>query len=277
MGSIPHKVLVYSALHTGTWFLCNILTKCTKEHADIREGSWIRKGFGRPMEGIIFPDRKLTHSRMEYILKTQAKHGLTIEDYIELLVLQIHHRTKSRLYNAILRNKPEIPVLVPMRDPLLSMNTRIWRETGAMGVLARENKWTREYRARDQVTSIARLLNLSKRHVLTVPIDIPRTDSQKIQVYKDILDTCSLTPIDGLEQEAKEWKPVNPTADGQYAQRTHHKVEDSGFIELKEAILSRDMKEVSRKMGIELNLMRKELKSYIPKLEALGYKDLPWW
>jgi hypothetical protein len=254
-----------------------MLTKCTKEHAAIREGGWIRKGFKRPMEDLRFPHDFLSTRRLDNILKAQAKFKLTIEDYIELLVLQIHHRTNSNLYRAIKKNKPEIPVVVPMRDPLLSINTRIWRETGAFGILTRENKWTREHRAKDQVDSLTRLLDLPKTHVHMVPVDIFRTDKQKIKVYKDVIGGCNLTPLDTVEEEAAAWEPVNPTANGTYAQRTRHKVEDSGFIELKEDILSKNMEAVQRRIGIEVEVTRKALKPYIPKLKALGYKDLPWW
>jgi len=87
-----------------------------------------------------------------------------------------------------------------------------------------------------------------------------------------------LTPNDQLEQQAINWSPINTTKkDYLPKQKKIKDKEDKEYTEIKNAIIASDISVAEKYLDIELKIMRKTLIPYIPKLKALGYKDLCWW
>lgn len=282
------KVIVYSALHTGTWFTCDILTDATKEHTDYRADMWVNRG-SKIATGK-HPENPETNSVIEKALQSgktrefdalldlQRSRGLEVPDYIEAFILQAHNRTESQFYNYIRDFKPEVPVIIPFRDPLLSINTRAWRECGSMKVLLEEHIDNRTLRVRDQLASIIRLLTIPDSHAYKFAIDIKRTDENKIKIFNDIIEFASLAADnEQVIEKAKRWEPVNPTVGWAFAQQDTNNIEMEEFVSTKNAILSGDIEFIKQYMDIEIELTRSMLAHFKPELEALGYRNLCWW
>lgn len=282
------KAIVYSALHTGTWFTCNILTEATKEHADYRSDRWVNKGAAiatekdpeNPDQDNVIEKAMKSGNIREFdslLIKQKAK-GLTIKDEIEAFILQAHNRSNSPFYNYIDKFKPEISVVIPFRDPFLSINTRIWRELGSMELLQEEHMENRTNRVRDQIASIIRLLSIKDKHVLKYAMDIHRTEDQKINIINKIINYAGFTPDPiAVKDIAEKWEPVNTTINGMFAQKTTKLFKKDDFILTKNAIIDGNIKLIEKFMLPELELTRTMLANFRPILEELGYTNLHWW
>lgn len=270
------KAIVYSALHTGTWFTCRVLTECSVEEAGHRADQWFREVQGSPIEFLNF-SKGITEERINEILHKQEEYGREYDEHIEIGVLQAHQRGMSSMYKALQAKIPEIPIFIPMRDPVLSLNTRVWREAGTIKKLKEESLEFRLDRARDQTNSIARLLRLRKDRAMFVPVDIERTEEEKIQVFKNIIKYANLTEGPNLEESARIWQPVNHTKDGDFVQKQMRRIDDKPWIDIKNDILNGHMRVAYQYLGPEMRLMVNELKPYIDRLKELGYKNLAWW
>jgi hypothetical protein len=267
------KVIVYSALHTGTAFTCNIIsTNATGKILSKDEGYWLQPILNCSIEDLINGET-LTDERIEEIIKDKIEETFDLDT----LVLQIHQRYKGSLYQSLYQSSPEIPVVVPIRDPLLSINTRIWRETGAIQKFQQETSEYRIARAKDQLDSIIRLLKLPKENVIFFPIDIERNEDEKIEVLRNLLNSCNLSANERLTQSAKKWSPVNTTVNGDFAQKNLYPIEEKEFVSIKEAILAGDTETVNKHLSIEFKLLQDMLKSLKTKFTDLGYKKLCWW
>lgn len=274
-------IIVYSALHTGTWFTCDILTGATKEYCDYRADSWINNGClikgekNTIIEDALYYGKK---QEIEGLLSLQRSRGLHISNCIDSLILQAHNRSRSPFFTHIQEYKPEVPVVIPFRDPLLSINTRAWRECGSMATLQEEHIENRKYRVRDQLASIIRLLCITKEHAYKFAIDIPRTEEQKIEIFNDVIDFAGLTPDPiAINRQAKEWRPINTTINLSDSEKKRRNIEEDEFVSTKNAIINGDIEFIEKYMDIELDLTRKILINFKPDLEELGYSNLHWW
>jgi len=277
MSTCSHKAIVYSALHTGTWFAVDLLTEVSKEEADCREDKWIQHSDQTTIEEMSFPDG-VTNKWIDNLLYQKDLQNDGLLPHIELLVLQAHQRKDSNLYQSLLTTKPEIPVIVPFRDPLLSINTRAWRECGSIENFLAQPIEDRKTRVRDQLASIIRLLRLPPEHIYILPIDLVRTENNRINTFKDVIKYAKLTSNERLVEQAKAWKPKNQTQNGVFVQQAFHKkIKDKGFLRIKEAILTNDIESILDCFGEEIQLTHTMLAYFIPQLKELGYKNLCWW
>ena len=277
----PNKaVIVYSALHTGTWFACSALASAKELHI-VLEDRWVREKRGDPLEHQ--PMRTVDLDWMKDLITKQAAVGATIPKEVEAIVFQAHQRdVNTHMYRAICKEVPGLPVVIPMRDPLLSINTRVWREVGTLDRLRAESYETRRNRARNQLGSIKRLLSIPSGHVMLFPIDIPALmqEANRIQQVEELIEYCDLTETEDTHKFAVDWQPFNQTSGGANHERKHHPIIDKEFEGIKANILAGKMGPVKEALSVEY----KELVScfygqpnLIDRLKELGYKNLPWW
>jgi hypothetical protein len=262
--------IVYSALHTGTKFTYNTLTNCSTGNTIYKKDCWFgNKDYVSNLETLVGEEGP-TRYKINKILEEQER-----LDNVDCLIMQVHQRRHGNLYSSLLKNKSEIPIVVPIRDPLLSINTRLWRETGTMSKLLSDTEETRIARTKDQLDSIIRLIQLD--NVFFFPIDIVRTEGERLAIVNKMLSYCGLTLNDKAKQIAKDWTPINPTVGGNFAQQKLYTIEEKEYVELKEAILNKDLDTVEKFISIEFKLLKQMLSPYKDRYTQLGYKDLLWY
>jgi hypothetical protein len=258
-------VIVYSALHTGTKFTCNICHNISLDKTLYKEYDYT-----------VIRNNTRVESLTNQTQVTQQKILEVLEDEltptIDAIVLQVHQRQNDSFYQSIFQNIPEVPVIIPMRDPLLSINTRIWRGTGTIEKFLSQSNDERVARAKDQMSSIVRLLEVPKNHTLIFPIDIDRDLNERVQALRDILEFANLSIDESKIAKAKDWKPVNPTANGDFCQQSLYRIEDEGFLSIKDAILNNNSSIIQKYLSVELEIMRNMLSPFRERLTNIGCK-----
>ena len=108
--------VVYSALHTGTWFTCDIL-QCTKELTATRSDSWTKTEIDKTIEQALVNGK---YNTLDTLVKEQIQKKNDIPNEVESIVLQAHQRENSPFFRNIIRAKPEIPIIIPLRERIKS-------------------------------------------------------------------------------------------------------------------------------------------------------------
>lgn len=263
---MPKCIIVYSALHTGTWFTIKILTEINLKKASyLVSDRWFKETLGETFENLNFK-YELSQKSINKILKKQEQKGRFLESYIDYFVIQAHQRYNSNLYNLLTQYKqPEIPIIVPFRDPLLSLNTRISREAQTINNLHNENLQFRKDRAKNQAENIIRIIRLNQNNILFFPIDLDYTQVQKEKAISK-LSAYTNIPIEKKDiiEHAKKWEPVNKT-----------KTKDDIFTIIKNDIIDNKYDLVKKYYQPEFEQFKIMLFGYKNKLAKLGY-NLKW-
>ena len=265
-------IIVYSALHTGTHFTCSLLINNSVGQAICKQDDWIQRIYNVTIEDLVTSEG-ITLQEIQKLLESKKQE---IEN-LDTLILQVHQRHNGSFYQNLCLRQPEVPVIIPMRDPLLSINTRIWREAGTIQKFKENSVEIRKARVEDQLFSIIRLLRIPKKHIMLFPIDIIRTIEEKIQIFKDVLDFGELLPNDKMFSNAKSWTPVNQTINGDFAQKGLYPIEEKEFVATKNAIIKNDIDTIQKYLSLEFDLAKQMLNPFKETFIALGYKELSWW
>lgn len=272
-------VIVYSALHTGTWFTCNAIASCKKEPFT-KSDAWVREVYGSTVEDLSVKDGLTQKWCNDLLSRQQHLSPDPFPEETDIVILQTHQRRLSPLYNFLLKNIPEIPIVCPMRDPLLSLHTRIWREAGSFENLTNQSEWERKHRVHDQINSLKRILRIRYACHL-FPIDIPKLkkEENRIQALEKLASYCGLKPTQQLKDISKIWAPINATPGGANPQRKHHAINDSEFMALKDMILQKDEVGIKKIIGPEYEELRKLFSdsNSLAALNKIGYTDGFFW
>jgi len=263
-------VFVYSVQHTGTWFLIRFLRTVNTLNKSKQCGDqWFRKHTERDIniDNLYIPNKPILES-------FAIKHG---ERYIdknilkntELLIIHGHHnRQGGNFYTALKNHKPKLPILIPIRDPLLSINSKLWREYRTWNEINKwETKEDRIARAKQFADSMLDMLNIPNNHVYMLPIDIKYTKKQKINIGKSIFDFCSLNFTDNSKEYILNWEKQNNTIS---------KIKNlDNFLEIKTAYKEKNMKILEKYLGYEIETLQKQ-QNLIKLFKEKGYEQLPW-
>ena len=115
--------VVYSVYHTGTWFTVNLLGTSKEGYEAIlgRSDSWIREHNNCRIEE--FLTDSLDNKWIQKMLKKVPKEFFNFK----MLTLQAHHihSKRSIMLNILKNKKSKVPIIIPMRDPLISINSKI--------------------------------------------------------------------------------------------------------------------------------------------------------
>lgn len=264
-------VLVYSAEHTGTWFLIRFLLSAYPFRQRRQCGEeWFRKNTHR---GMYLDNLSLSAGPLtEYFFSRHAEMYIDEKtlNNLKLVIIHGHHyRSRGDLVSSLIHHKPEIPVCVPMRDPLLAVNTKMWRDLKSWeNILKWETKDTRLARARLMAEAILELLLIPQEHVLLQPVDLQYSKEDKQQIGKDLCRYCGIPLTEDTQKYVAEWQPQNSS----------YPREDISpqFQEIKSAYRAKDMEALSKYLDVEMDYLncRQDL---VHRMEDLGYTEMIWW
>lgn len=266
-------IIVYSVMHTGTWFTCSMIEKTNKGVLS-RSDSWIRESYDRIIEDMNI-DRYCTQQYWNNIIQNLSQNDWSLDD-IDILILQAHYKNGNQLYKRILKYKPEIPIIIPIRDPILSLHSKIWR-----GVEFHENldvglNEVRIQRCKDWINAYKRILTLPKEHVFLLPIDNEdsKREESRIQTAKNMASFCDIDVTEDMILNAINWGKVNDT--NTLINKKKNKNPADKWENFKTKYAERDINFVKTVMSHEFKLLNKDIELQ-RLLYNVGYRDLPWW
>ncbi len=254
-GGNMKSILVYSIHHTGTWFTIDFL-------ASIYPEDRVKKrAFG---EFYSEPHRRTLHN-----LPT-----LDIPDH-DMCVMQAHRRgSGATMSKSLKQHKPCIPVVIPMRDPLLSLCTRIWRRPKGFEEYLKLSKKSRQQYTLDHMAKFSDILKIPEENRFLFPIDIQEL---RPSLYSGLFDYCGLTKTQDSDKYFESWAPVNVTTKEWFQEwknkgRVANKVSDI----IKQSILAGSSEVVKDILDVEFNFIYK-MDGFKKRLANIGYSDLVWW
>jgi len=279
------KITVLSIQHTGTFFASATLAAAYPD-SHLRIGSLYSK------------HRKLKHKR--YIengaieLSDFVEPGsVTKKTFFDRAVLSVcppddvkgkeiiighehFHKADSWILNDLRKAPAGCPIVVPVRDPLLSLHSKIWREveqhnnTAGLKVKHRKNrleKWIELYKG---------ILSIPHKHVFHLPIDAAQSQSKdtRIKLIKDMYKYCNIPFGERALGAAENWNPTNMT----YKLITNEKKKTPAprWENFKERYLQGDIKHTRAIMNLEFDTLHKD-KQLIELMKKVGYQNVIWW
>ena len=286
------RALIWSVQHTGTFFCSFLIASSAPRDRQLHFGSLYQRhiDMGHKRYDISAPfdfsdyapvkDKITTEWFDQYITslvsgpkpEQDADLSKVDLDKVDILVAHDHHhKVGSRLIESVRQDKPEVPFIVPMRDPLLALHSKMWREVEIYNNPDRDVK--RIQRATRCVDLYVDLLSVPEGHLFYLPMDTERTEEGRIKLAKKAHAFAGIEFNARAEKWAKRWRAKNTT--GKLV-RNRGKEPDVRWEKLKEDYLAGDMEFIETEMKIELDYLREqsELKELLQKV---GYKELPWW
>lgn len=250
--------VVYSALHTGTWFTVGAI-KHGRTMSHVADKFFVER-YGCTIEHYPtskFLNLKFQEEVIEFATEYMKCKPSEIKDGY---VLQAHNRSQdSNLLYCIQNSKPFTPVVIPMRDPLLSINTRIWRECRTVDTFRLKDEGYRMRLAKDQIMSIKNLLlRVPRRNVCVIPVDLCAEDKDRRRSsIESLWKHCDLDIPDDADRFIQSWGLANDTVFW-HTQREDTYADNDFFEEMKSRIMSNDVKFVESNYRIEIAALRDE-------------------
>lgn len=280
------KVFVYSVQHTGTFFTSAMLAAGFHKEEALRIGSlWTKhKKLGhkqyiktKPTELSDFtkPSEKIRARWFDEGVLSVCKESQLAGKKI-VIAHEHHHKPGSWFIKSLARKKPEVKIVIPMRDPLLSLHSKLWREDEEHKNPNEMSDTSRYKRLDKWIQAYTEMLSLPREHAFLLPIDTEqsKTEQGRIKLIKRMHDFCDLNFNEKAKKKALEWKPQN---------RTYNLIEKIGdsppkpqWENFKERYLDGDIKHTRSFMSLEFDVLAEQEK--LKKLmKQAGYKNLPWW
>ena len=268
------RALVYSVSHTGTWFVINLLMSTSRDAIECGDAQVRRWGRGKDLikhlETMSVNKNWFVNGVRKYIPEEERNH--------DLYILNCHHYNQySPLLNHLRTGQliEGTPIAVPVRDPLLSVNTVIWKRWRDYKRFVKDDKdQTRLDRIKIQVQLLKDMLMLPPNMVYLFPIDLYTDLEQRKTVGYGLLNFCGLQPSMKTHKYIANWKPENKTTQADIVVSKPH--DHSQFIKIKNCYRRGDAKTVRELLPIEFDYLhsRDDLKAL---LRNIGYKDMLWW
>lgn len=265
-------VIVFSVKKTGTWFTINMLRTASDKVTTLGTRQ-VCNYMGNVLDNIL-----TNHIDEDYIKQIIERIPPKVYRGSDLIVTQGHHEllTRGWFLKTLIKEKPKVPIAIPCRDPLLSVNSKCWRwfRTPKLLKAAGEDRLIVANKIIKPFINI--ITKVPFEHVFVFPIDIPALQDEQFRVNQcvNLLKYYGLTPTNKTIKVAKEWMPQNKTT-------VRFKVEkilgDSNYFkEVKQAIIQKDVKVIKEAYPEAFKVLQKQelLKK---KMQKLGYKDLAWW
>ena len=280
------KVFVLSIQHTGTYFA----------------SATIAAGFEKKYQlriGIIYErHRKLGHKRLNTV------NPIELSDFIEpsntvdkswfdqavttvctpqelagkkiIVGHEHHHKEQSWLIRALTNAPAQTPIIVPMRDPLLSLHSKLWREDEQHNNPNETDDKARAKRLEGWIIRYKELLSIPKGNVFILPIDAEqsKTEDDRLTLIEDMYSYCNVPFNERAKQVALAWQPDNKTAD--LIRRVKKADPKPKWENFKTKYEERNIAHTKMFMSLEFNRLNQEdeLKELMKKA---GYKDVLWW
>jgi hypothetical protein len=281
-----HKIFIWSIQHTGTYFASYSIASAFPTNQQLRIGSLYERhqklGHKRftmtgPIELSDFtkPSKHVISSWIDQAVTTVC----TPEELHNKRILvghEHHHKARSWLIKSITAFKPDVKIIVPMRDPLLSLHSKLWRAREQHHNANWDKIGVRTTRANSWIERYIELLSIPKGHVFILPIDAEQSKSgdSRIELIQQAYEHCKV-PFNDLAREAvKNWPTHNRTFD--LIKKTQKNPPRPQWENFKKQYLAGDVEHTKAFMELEFEMLHKEDK--LKKLmENVGYRDLLWW
>lgn len=274
------KILLYSVMHTGTWFLMRLLRTAEGTSREFGDAHICRHG--RPKElAETLPIKQIDEEwylkNFEPFMFTAEEQEAEVPAQIDFSILHFHHLHFGTSMMRYLQagGHPAFPLITPIRDPLLAVNTLIWREYKDFQVFLREETFSyRVERMRDHANKIKDLLTLPSDRIFVFPIDRNDSEEEKKTLVSNIFQYCDLKFGKGTAAYITGWQPQNRTQEAPKITNFEH--DNSCFEAIKSYHASGDKTGVRKMLYPEFNYLqsRDDLKTLFQKQ---GYKSMLWW
>jgi hypothetical protein len=275
-----NKVICYSAMHTGTWFLIRLLETSTEKWTDVAgDANLTRKGRPYKME-----ECPVSSINKQWYRKNIEQYFPNLEQEKELIVIHGHHFSLiSKFPKTIADQKPTIPIVIPLRDPLKAVVSLCWRRYKDYDrFITNSSEEERIGRADVHLERIKQLIKISSENAFLFPIDLYDKSSKEekeigrnTQVRK-LFNFCSLPITKKTKKYLKRWTPQNTTSNWTLPNKgMATPPKDPTFMKIAK-MLDRNNKDVKSLIEIEYNRAHSDTE-LIDLLKQVGYRSLTWW
>lgn len=184
------NILVYTPQHTGTWFLINLIKTASKSHFVLTDADACSRGakidpllekkypFAYIDDKILSPSSLYGFNFGHKWLQERFLDSLTPEELqSEIIIFHCHiKQPNSPFVRSIGSNERCLNIASSMRDPLLAIQTLIWRQYGTYkNFYDSESPYTRIGRAYIHVQRILNILSLKSKYSCSLLIATLRT------------------------------------------------------------------------------------------------------
>jgi len=248
------EVLIHGVMHTGGTFCRILLSSAYSKDIDRRK--------------VIY---KYEHSLSSRNIINKTLQGLTVVNNTigtKCRFIASHHIIPGQpIFNMIDSNKCPLPVVTTLRDPLLVMNTLLWRYIYEKTFPVQLSKWRRLKEAERQVEVIKECIHLSKTNKsFLLPVDL----EDKPTTY-NMFDYCGIVPTEYTCSLIEEWPHKNITQNV-IKKKTNRKQQ---HLIAKKAIQARDVNAIKKLLDVEFNFLQRQ-EDLKQQLETIGYRNLSW-
>jgi hypothetical protein len=280
------NIFVYTAQHTGTWFLIHLLETAEgngcfdfgdanarengRQDTDSIECKYITDTIrARPAseeQECVDLCSWLENSYTNFVPEERKNQSLA--------VYHGHHFNSGSPLCLYLKDNADrpFPIVTSIRDPLLAIQTLIWREYNSYLSFSLESLEERLERTIQHTNIINDLLSLP--NIFYFPIDQTNSTVERTLKTIELFNFCGLKLSDRTKKFIQDWEPHNTTKDWVF----HPKGQFSSavFECIKKEIAAGNKEFVKEILSIEFNYLhtRDDLKE---KFSRLGYSDMIWW
>ena len=262
------KVFLYSIQHTGTHFLRDIVLASGIENKRLNTDRLNDLRMRTKDKGVIHAFSRENYTPEQYLKIITDLFTPQQCKQAKLMLFFCHHvNPNSKMMETIKRTQPPIPYVIPIRDPLLAINTYMFWDHGYS--ISAEKRLHRVEIIVDRFISI---LDIPDKHAMLLPVDICKNESEedRNRRVKELYNFCNLDWTEEVVQYLKKCNPAHQTQN-----ISNKATKESQFSRNKKAILLKDTKFLMSNMQIEISFLQKQEKLK-DKLIKLGYKDLVW-
>lgn len=280
------KIFVLSIQHTGTFFASYMISSAYPIKSQLRIGSIYEQhqklGHQRitetnPIElsDFIKPSRQVTESWFDQavttVLTPSQIHGKEI-----IVGHEHHHKAKSWLIKSLHDFPAQTPIIIPVRDPLLSLHSKLWREDEQHNNPKGASKELRANRLNSWIARYKEILSIPKGNVFIFPIDAEqsKTEEGRLQLVEEMFKYCDVPFNDSAQDAAKTWIPDNKTAE--LIKRTKGIIPKPKWENFKERYNNGDRQHTRKFMAFEFDRLNKE-EELKELMKQAGYKNVLWW
>jgi hypothetical protein len=279
------RVLILSIQHTGTFFASSTIASAYP-NSHLRIGSLYDK------------HRKLNHKRFvengaielsDFCKPSDVVDGSMFEQTVstvctpedvagkEIVIGHEHfHKADSWILKALHKAPAQIPIVVPVRDPILSLHSKIWREVEQHNNAGGTREKPRMNRLKKWIAMYKDILSIPEGHVFKLPIDAEqsKTEESRIKLIKDLCAYCNVPFNESCLEKTLKWKPENRTY--KVIEKEKKKTPHQKWENFKERYNKGDLNYVKKVMDIEFQALNRDNKLK-DLMKEVGYKDVLWW
>jgi len=279
------SILILSIQHTGTFFASKTLAAAYPD-SHLRIGSLYEKhntmGHERYVqEGAI--ELSDFHPKVDVvpgdfnenmIIPVCPKNDLVDKDVV--IGHEHFHKAGSWILKALQRAPAGCPIVIPVRDPLLSLHSKIWREVEQHNNISGLKEKPRKSRLIKWMELYKDMLSIPSEHVFHLPIDAVQSQSEdtRIKLIQDMYKYCDIPFNSSAVRAAKEWNPTNRTY--KLISNEKQKTPAPRWENFKEKYLQGDLAHTKAIMDLEFNALHED-KQLIDLMKKIGYQNVLWW